>query len=86
LNRITPEEYESSKRQELTLVKMRRLIDLSVDSSVVDSNLEQVSGDKQVVKMLKEQMLNDRKEKAVKSYIEGFKKQIKIKVNEQLIS
>jgi hypothetical protein len=86
LNRITPEEYESSKRQELTLVKMRRLIYLSVDLSVVDSNLEQVSGDKQVVKMLKEQMLNDRKEKAVKTYIEGFKKQIKIKINTQLIS
>jgi peptidyl-prolyl cis-trans isomerase D len=86
LNRITPEEYEGSKRQELTLVKMRRLIELSVDSSVVNSYLEQVSGDNQVVKMLKEQMLNDRKEKAVKSYIEEFKKQIKIKINEQLIS
>jgi hypothetical protein len=36
--------------------------------------------------MLREQMLNDRKEKAVKLYIEGFKKQIKIKINEQLIS
>jgi hypothetical protein len=86
LNRITPEEYESSKRQELTLVKMRRLIDSSVDPSVVNPNLEQVSGDKQAAKMLKEQMLNDIKERAVKSYIEGFKKQIKIKVNEQLIS
>ncbi len=86
LNMITPEAYESSKRQELTLKKMRRLIELSVDATDINSNLKQVSGDNQLVKMLSEQMLNDRKEKAVKSYIEGLKKQIKIKINKQLIS
>jgi len=86
LNMITPEAYESSKRQELTLKKMRRLIELSVDATDINSNLKQVSGDNQIVKMLSEQMLNDRKEKAVKSYIEGLKKQIKIKINKQLIA
>ena len=86
LNMITPEAYESSKRQELTLKKMRRLIELSVDATDINSNLKQVSGDNQLVKMLSEQMLNDRKEKAVKSYIEGLKKQIKIKINKQLIA
>src|SRR4030043_429249 len=86
LNMITPEAYESSKRQELTLKKMRRLIELSVDVTDISSNLKQVSGDNQLVKMLSEQMLNDRKEKAVKSYIEGLKKQIKIKINKQLIA
>ncbi len=86
LNMITPEAYESSKRQELTLKKMRRLIELSVDVTDISSNLEKVSGDNQVVKMLSEQMLNDRKEKTVKSYIEGLKKQIKIKINKDLIS
>ena len=86
LNMITPEAYESSKRQELTLKKMRRLIELSVDATDINSNLKQVSGDNQLVNMLSEQMLNDRKEKAVKSYIEGLKKQIKIKINKQLIA
>jgi len=86
LNMITPEAYESSKRQELTLKKMRRLIELSVDATDINSNLKQVSGDNQLVKMLSEQMLNDRKEKAVKSYIEGLKKQIKIKINKELIA
>jgi len=86
LNMITPEAYESSKRQELTLKKMRRLIELSVDVTDISSNLKQVSGDNQLVKMLSEQMLNDRKEKAVKSYVEGLKKQIKIKINKQLIA
>ena len=31
-------------------------------------------------------MLNDKKEKAIQAYIEGIKKQIKIKVNKQLIA
>ncbi|MBI5188554.1 MAG: SurA N-terminal domain-containing protein [Nitrospirae bacterium] len=86
LNRITVEAYENLKRQELTLNKMRRLIELSVDVTDVNSNLRQVSGDEQVIKMLSEAMLNERRAKAVKSYVEGLKKQIKVKINTQLIS
>ncbi|MEW6215029.1 MAG: SurA N-terminal domain-containing protein [Nitrospirota bacterium] len=86
LNRITPEAYEGLKRQELTLNKMRRLIGLSVDITDINSDLKQVSGNEQLVKMLSETMLNDRREKAVKSYVEGLKKQIKIKINTKLIS
>lgn len=86
LNRITPEAYESSKRQELTLKKMRRLIELSVDVIDINLSLGQVSGDEQVVKMISESMLNNRKEKVVRSYIEGLKKQIKIRIHKQLIA
>src|SRR4030043_1534971 len=86
LIRITPEAYENSKRQELTVKKMRRLIELSVDVTDINISLGQVSGDEQVAKMLSESMLNDRKEKVVKSYIEGLKKQVKIKINKQLIA
>ncbi|MEW6419408.1 MAG: SurA N-terminal domain-containing protein [Nitrospirota bacterium] len=86
LMRITPEAYESSKRQERILKKVRRLIELSVDVSDINLSLGQVSGDEKVVKMLGEQMLIDRKEKAIRSYIEGLKKQIKIKINKQLIA
>lgn len=86
LNRITPEAYENLKRQELTLNKMRRFIWLSVDLTDTTATANQVSGDEQVVKMLNETMLNDRRDKAVKSYIEGMKKQIKIKIDTKLIS
>jgi len=85
LSRITPEEFERSKRQELTLQKMRRLIELSADTSDMSPDSGQVSGDDQAAKMIRESMLNDNKEKAIKSYIEGFKKQIKIKINKQLL-
>lgn len=86
LNRITPEAYESSKRQELTLKKIRRLIELSVDVTDINLSLGKVSGDEQIVKMISESMLNDRKEKVLRSYIEGLKKQIKIRINKQLIA
>jgi peptidyl-prolyl cis-trans isomerase D len=85
LNRLTPEVYESMQRQELIVKKLRRLIELSVDTSGIDSEI-QVSGDEQIVNMIKEQMRSDRNEKAVKSFIEGAKKNIKIVIHKDLIS
>jgi len=85
LNRLTPEAYESMERQELIVKKLRRLIELSVDTSGIDGEI-QVSGDEKIVNMIKEQMRNDRKEKAVKSFIEGAKKNIKITIHKDLIS
>jgi len=86
LNRMTPEAYESSKRQEVILNKMKHLIELSIDITDISSNVPQTSGNEQVVKTISEAMAKDMKEKAVKSYLEGLKKQIKIKVNKQLIA
>jgi peptidyl-prolyl cis-trans isomerase D len=85
LSRITPDAYEKAKRQELILMKMRRLIELSVDVSDIDFKQPQNKENEQMVEMLSKVMLNNMKEKAVKSYVEGFKKQLKIKVNQELI-
>jgi hypothetical protein len=87
LNRITPEYYESTKRQELTSNKMKRFIELSVDVTDMDPNIpQQVSGNEELAKMLSQAKLSEKKEKAVKSYIEGQKKNIKITVNKKLIA
>jgi hypothetical protein len=86
LNRITVEEYENSKRQELTLNKMRHLIELSVDVPDMSSDLQKLSGDEKSMRMLSEAMLNEKREKAARAYVEGLKKGIKIKVNTKLIS
>lgn len=83
LNRITPQTFESMKRRELTLAKIRRHIGESVD--VTDADMKQVSGDEQTVKALRQAILFDKREKTVKSYVEGLKKQMKIKINQQLI-
>lgn len=86
LNRITVEAYENAKRQELTLNKMRRLIELSVDVTEISIQIKQAPGDERLTKMISEAMLRDKRDKAVRSYIEGLKKQMKIKRNIQLIS
>jgi|PlaIllAssembly_1097288.scaffolds.fasta_scaffold22236_1 peptidyl-prolyl cis-trans isomerase D len=87
LNRITPEEFERSQRQELILTKMRRLVEMSVD--IPDSSEIQLppeSSNEQASQMIYQAKLNDIREKALGSYIEGLKKDIKIKINKQLLS
>jgi len=86
LNRITVEEYERAKQQELVLMKMKLLIELSVDVPDISTELKQLPTDENAMKMLSDTLLNQRKEMAVRSYIEGFKKKIKIKINTKLIS
>jgi uncharacterized protein YdiU (UPF0061 family) len=86
LNRITVEEYENAKRQELTLMKMKRLIESSVDLPDISPDMKKLSVDEGTMKMLSDTILNQRKEMAVRSYIDGFKKKIKIKINTNLIS
>src|SRR4030042_1752913 len=86
LMRITVEEYENSKRQELLLNKMRHLIELSVDVPDENTNLKKLSGEEKSMNMLREAMLSEKQEKAVSSYVEGLKKSMKIKVDTKLIS
>jgi hypothetical protein len=83
---MTPELFENLKRQELTLNKMRRMIELAVDVTDMDSAALPASGNEQLAAMLNQTMLNEKKEKAVQAYVEGLKKQMKIKVNKQLIT
>jgi peptidyl-prolyl cis-trans isomerase D len=85
LSRMTPEGFESSKRQELTVGKMRQLIALSVDVTDIDSRV-QLPENEEAAKMIVQTILNEAREKAVKSYIDGFKKTIKIKVDTQVIT
>jgi len=84
MNRITPEYFENIKRYELMLVKMKRLIGEASD--LTDDEMRQIAGDEQTAKAFRQALLFDKRQKAVKSYVDGVKKQIKIKVNTHLIS
>jgi len=80
LNRITPEEFERSQREELILSKMRRLIELSVDiPDTKDPRVPEEPSD-QASNMIRQARLNDLREKALNSYIEGLKREMKIKI------
>ena len=78
LSRLTPESYESAKREELLIEKTRRLIELS--AILPDTDLNKLSGDEQMLKTIKDTLLNKAKAEAVQAYIEGLKKDMKIKV------
>ena len=86
LMRITVDEYERAKRQELILNKMRHLIEMSVDVTDLNATQQTLTGDEKSVSMLREAMLSEIREKAMRSYVEGLKKNIKIKIDTKLIS
>lgn len=84
LNRLTPETYESAKRQEMTISRIRRIIELG--AALPEADLAKLSGDEQTVKQIREAMVSSAKEKAVKSYVEGLKKGMKIKINKDVMA
>ena len=84
ISRISPEVYEPMKRQELVITKMTRLIELAATPPVID--LSNVSADEQTLKAMKEALISDARDKAVKSYINVYKKSLKVKEYRQLIS
>ncbi len=83
LLRISPEGYESIKREELKILKIRRMIELSV--TLPEDEFANISVDDQTMQTLKDAILNNEKEKALKAFVEGAKKNTKIKVYEDLI-
>lgn len=84
LNRLTPEVFENSVRQQLTLQKMRLLIWSAVDTTTYD--MGNLSLDDKRMKEISQVILSQKRERALKSYIEGKKLKLNIKVNKELIS
>lgn len=83
LSRLTPGIYEANKREELTIQKMSRLIQTAAITP--DTGLDAISADEQTKKMIKDAMTKDAEEKVVRSYIEGMKKKLKVKINTELL-
>lgn len=83
LSRLTPGVYELNKREELTIQKMSRLIQTA--AIIPDAGFDNVSADEQTKKMIKDAMAKDAQEKVLRSYIEGMKKKLKVKINTELL-
>lgn len=84
LNRLTPVYFESLKRRQLMLDKMKRLITESVD--LVSEEMKGLPRDGDMAVKLREVLLEQKRQAALRSYIEGVKKEIPIRVNQELIS
>jgi parvulin-like peptidyl-prolyl isomerase len=83
LSRLTTGVYEASKREELIIQKMSRLIQTAAITP--DAGLDNISADEQTKKMIRDAMTKDAEEKVVRSFIEGMKKKLKVKINTQLL-
>lgn len=84
LNRLTPDMFENSLRQELTLQKTRRFIWAAVGVDPKDLAAAQGSGtpadQKDAARLFEE------RNAAVKSYVESLKNSMQVKVNTNVIS
>jgi SurA N-terminal domain len=83
LSRLTPGIYELNKREELIIQKMTRLIQTAAITP--DAGFDNISADEQTKKMIRDAMTKDAGEKVVRSYIEGMKKKLNVKINTQLL-
>jgi parvulin-like peptidyl-prolyl isomerase len=83
LERITPEMYEASKKQELAMQKMRRLIELSVN--VPAEVLAKINADQKDAQAQQAALMAAARNNAVRSYLDGLRKEVKIKVYEDRI-
>lgn len=84
LNRLTPEAYENSLRQQLTILKMKRLIGSVVEVDTID--LKNIGVDDKALADIERALLSLQQDIVLKSYVEGIKPKMKIKTNMELIS
>jgi len=83
LNRLTPGYYESMKRQELLVDKIRALVGESV--VLTDEDLKGLKGNESFFDAIRNAVLKDKQEKVIQSYVETLKKSISVRVNAEVI-
>ncbi|MBZ0157680.1 MAG: SurA N-terminal domain-containing protein [Alphaproteobacteria bacterium] len=89
LNRLTPEMFENSVRQQLLLLKMRRLIVASAGVTPADmppAVQEGKTGEDAKAAEAAQMQAMEKAGAAVRSYVDGLKQQMNVKVDMQLLS
>lgn len=84
LNRLTPESFEASVRQQLILNKLRGLIEASVDLS--PSDIKDLPADEQKAAEIKREALSNKRAAALRSFVEAAKQKMNVKIKMELIS
>jgi len=83
LNRLTTAMYEEARREQLLLVKMKMLIGSVVDISL---DIKDIASDEKTISEIKKALASFKEEAAIRSYVDGVKQRMKLKVNMELIS
>ncbi len=84
LNRITPKQYEDAIREDLLVEKIYKVAGETAELSSKD--IEAIAPAKEEGIQLSQALLSAKKDLAVKAYIEGIKRSLKIKINKEQIS
>ena len=84
MNRLTPDMYEGMLRDQLAVDKMRKLIILSVDVTEID--LAGTQADPEKTAMIKQMALYNKRNAALRSFVEGAKTRMNFKINKDVIS
>ncbi|MBF0458933.1 MAG: SurA N-terminal domain-containing protein [Nitrospirae bacterium] len=88
LSRLTPRYFEQKRREDLTIQKMRKVIELSADTKQdLPKELAGQSNDnKQAMESILKSMQEEQKAKTVRSYVQGLRRIIPITVRPELIA
>lgn len=84
LNRMTPQMFEEELKNDLILTKMTRLIGETAELTAAEIKI--LDSIKEGRESLTETFHATKRSQVIKAYVEGLKRQMKIKVNSELIS
>lgn len=84
LNRLTPQTFEEQLKNDMLFAKMSRMIQETVEFT--STEMQTIESLKQANNQIAEAFRNSKNSQALKSYVEGMKRKMEIKVNKDLIS
>ncbi len=86
LERLTPQEYEAARRQDIAIQKVRRLIELSASVPEEETKALADQQGQQNPQALQDALMANAKDRAVKAYLEGLRKEVKVKIYKERIA
>ncbi|KWT92833.1 SurA N-terminal domain-containing protein [Candidatus Magnetominusculus xianensis] len=88
LSRLNPRYFEQKKRDDLTIQKMRRLIELAANTKaeIPKEFAGALKGNEQAMESIMKSIQDEQKAKTLRSYMQGLRKIIPVKVRAELIA
>ncbi|MBF0318947.1 MAG: SurA N-terminal domain-containing protein [Nitrospirae bacterium] len=88
LSRLTPRYFELKRREDLTIQKMKRVIELAANTqlNMPQELMAQLKGNEQAMESILKSAIDEQKAKTVRSYLQGLRKIIPVKARPELIA
>ncbi|MCI4626193.1 MAG: SurA N-terminal domain-containing protein [Candidatus Magnetoovum sp. WYHC-5] len=88
LNGLSPKTFENMRSQQLSMAKMKNIIELSTTENVeLDESIKSMKdANEEMLSSLKESLLKQKYNKLIAAYVDGFSKTVPIVVRRELIA